>query len=418
MQIPIAVSKKMEQGNEVNQEVPEIRLIRIPADLRELMGVELYTFLTLQTKTGESISLIVEKAYKEDAEVDPLKAYLAGPTFSLLSESTEQDVELCEEITLGCDPELLIINSENGMIIDAHKIFRKWNPVGSDGLLLELRPMPSQYEEVVVGNLFLQLIEARKVLSAGKSLFGCKIDGNKCALLSRSYYSPIGKPVGGQFVGFHIHFGLPQKLLVGNYNNVLKSIVRLLDYYIGIPAILIEGEHDNVRRCQSRILYGKPGDWRRGAGNVTLEYRVPGGALMKTPEAALGILSIGGLVMEDIISRLKATTNEFAKLDNNKSCSDLRDLYPSLMSTMDICSIICSPSISPAKDTMSQIYSDFEKMVGFAKRKKAIDLFLKIVSDPLKISEFVEKNWRVFYEQRQSRPLDILQQSSTAGAVS
>jgi hypothetical protein len=61
MQIPIAVSKVM--GTNQDSEIFENKLIRIPAVLRELLGVEVHTFLNLQTKTGENISLIVEKAY-------------------------------------------------------------------------------------------------------------------------------------------------------------------------------------------------------------------------------------------------------------------------------------------------------------------------------------------------------------------
>lgn len=415
MQIPISVSTKMESGSE--KEIPETKIIRIPSDLRELMGVELHTFLTLQTKEGKSISLIVQKAYKEDADSDPLKAYLTQETFALLSNTTEQDVEVCEDITYGCDPELLIVDNVNNGIVDAHKIFRKSSLVGSDGLLLELRPVPSSFEEVVVGNLFLQMLDVRKILSIGKNLFGGKFDGNRCALLARSYYSPTGNNIGGQYVGFHIHFGIPRQLLIGDYDNVLKTIAMLLDYYIGIPSVLIEGEHDNVRRCQTKIMYGKPGDWRRSCGNTTMEYRVPGGALMKTPEAALGIMNIAGLVMEDIISRLKTATTNFTKMNNYDTCQDLRSLYPSVAPMMTVYSTICSPAIKPAREMMKSIYTDFEKMVGFARRKQVIDTYLKLVSDPLQISEFVERNWRVFYEQRQQRSVDVLQQSSTASSI-
>jgi len=416
MQIPIAVSKVM--GTNQDSEIFENKLIRIPAVLRELLGVEVHTFLNLQTKTGENISLIVEKAYKEDGQADGLKAYLTRDTFALLSEEAGKNVELCEEITLGCDPEMVIVDRRNGDIVDAHKIFRRWNPVGSDGLLLELRPVPSTIEEVVVGNLFVQMVETRKILNAGRTIYNSTFSGQDCALLARSYYNPRGNIMGGQNIGFHIHLGIPRVLLTGNHNNILVNIAMLMDYYVGIPAILMEGEHDNIRRSQTRISYGKPGDWRRGAGNVTFEYRVPGGALMKTPETATGILSIAGLVMEDIISRLQAASDNFQNLKAIETNKDIRDLYPTLPAPMEVFSTICSPSIRPAHERMKYIYSDYEKMVGFARRKSNIDCYLKVVAEPKNISEFVEQNWRTFYEQRQSRTLDILQQPRSAGAAS
>jgi hypothetical protein len=415
MQIPIAVSNVMETRRE--SEILESKLIRVPAGLREHLGIELHTFLNLQTKTGENISLIVEKAYKEDGEKDPLKAYLTSSTHALLSDTAENNVELCQEITLGCDPEMLIVNRFNNSIVDAHRIFRHWNPVGSDGLLLEFRPVPSTMEEVVVGNLFVQMVEARKTLNIGKTIYNAAFNGQDYVLMARSYYNPFGATMGGQNVGFHIHLGLPRNIMSGNHNHLLVNIAMMMDYYVGIPAILIEGEHDNVRRSQTRISYGKPGDWRRGAGNVTFEYRVPGGALMKTPETALGILSIAGVVMEDIISRVQAATDSFKNMEAVRTNKDLRDLYPTVPAPMDVFGTVCSPSIKPAWERMRNIYTDYEKMVGFARRKDTIDRFLKIAAEPKNISEFVEQNWRTFYEQRQSKPLDILQQSGTAGAI-
>jgi hypothetical protein len=300
-------------------------------------------------------------------------------------------------------------------------VFKKIYPVGSDGTLLELRPLPSVDEDVVVRNLFIQIAEARRILSEGRKLSGSKFDGQNYAILARSQYAPpsnlpSGTVIGPQTAGFHVHFGLPKQLLAWNKVHVLRQIATILDYYIGIPSILIEGEHDIARRTQSSGAYGKPSDFR--PGTITMEYRVPGGALMKTPETATGLLSIAGLVMEDVISRIKHATNNYENLDAVGNDAEMRKLYPDVPTGLKIVQTICSPSIIPAQSEMRTIRQGFEKMVGYAKRAEKINRFLELVSTPKQISEFVEQNWRTFYEQRQSRAVDVLQHTGTASAVS
>jgi len=421
MRIPISISKKMDEGKD-NDLLMERKLIRIPRDLRELADIEKYEYVTLMTAKGEKISLIVDSAYADDAKANPLTAYLTSEVYNLLiANAKDHDIEQCEAITLGCDPELIIVDRTDRSIFEAQKVFRKWNPVGSDGTLLELRPLPSVDVDVVVRNLFIQMAEARRVLSEGRKLNGNKFDGQNYAILARSYYAPpvslpTNRTIGPQTAGFHVHFGLPKPLLEWNKVHVLRQITTILDYYVGVPSILIEGEHDIARRTQTSGAYGKPGDFR--PGNITMEYRVPGGALMKSPETAIGLLSVAGLVMDDVISRIKRATNNYENLNLVGTDGEMRKLYPDVPTGLKIIETICSPSITPARNEMDRIRGGFEKMVGYAKRAENINRFLDLVSNPKNISEFVEQNWRVFYEQRQQRAVDILQHASASSAIS
>lgn len=412
MLMPIAVSQKM---SELARKIGyETKFIRIPEKLRHQEGIELYTFLNLPTKTGEIISLITEKAYKEDAIISQDKAFVAEEIFEILDKSEKLEVERCNEVTIGCDPELMVINKNTGAIVDAHKIFRKWSQVGSDGLLLELRPSPSTSAEDVTDRLFYHIQQARTILNKGLTLTGNRFSGELCSIIARSHYCPpgLGRQLG-QNAGFHIHFGIPQKILNYRQPYILRNIASLLDYYVGIPAILIEGEHDNIRRSQVHIAYGKPGDWRRGSGNLTMEYRVPGGALMKTPNTVWGILAISKMVMTDVLYRLQLLSNDFEDEDALSDYTLVRSLYPSVPDGNEVFSIICSPSIDPAKAVINNVYRDYENMIYFANEKQAITTFLKTVSNPLVIPDTVEDNWRKFYEQKNKRQMGIYKKPET-----
>jgi len=72
-------------------------------------------------------------------------------------------------------------------------------------------------------------------------------------MLAASYYMGIS-------AGFHIHFGLNPSILGshrGPRANLLRQVVRALDYYVGIPATISEGQEDSTRRTAPYLEYGK-----------------------------------------------------------------------------------------------------------------------------------------------------------------
>ena len=147
-------SKLME--DKIKQEkLTERKIIRIPKDLREASKINLGDFLNMRAADSSIISLSIEKAYEKDVSVNSSSAYVTNEVFELLTNDLSNDceVKLVDGITLGCDPELILVSRKNADIITAGKYFRKWDPVGYDGLLLEFRPFPSTDVDVVVLNI-------------------------------------------------------------------------------------------------------------------------------------------------------------------------------------------------------------------------------------------------------------------------
>lgn len=380
MQIDIKISRRMdaragEGGN-------ERRLIRMPRDFRDLYEFELGDFVYLRTLDGDIISLAVEPALEGDATDDSTCAYLTTEVYNVVMQGggLSVDVELVDGITLGCDPELFLVHSSEG-IVSASRIFRKWDAIGYDGLMLELRPLPSTEDIVVVANLHRMLQQARYTIDTAK-----RVDGANTRLVACSALNNLT-------AGFHLHYGLPAALLGMKKKLIAAQLVKVLDYYVGVPGIIPEGNRDAYRRTVPYMEYGKPGNYR--IDNRTLEYRVPGGALMAAPLLAQGIIALGAVVMEDATSRVRAVTANFTELDMVSDDSHIREIYPNIPPMMEIFRLICNPDIGPAFSHLKNIRSDVEKMVGYPRRRKVVDAFFNALESGTAFSMEVEANWRL-----------------------
>ena len=396
MNIPITISKTMNDA----EVTIESRTIKVPRDLRESTGLILGDFLAVRRNDGQWISLTIEKAFDEDAKANPLSAYVTSRVYPLISKGGSQScvVEPVNGITLGCDPELMVIDRTTGNLISAQYFFnlKKWGAVGYDGLLLELRPLPSTDEAVVVENMYSLIATARSYLNsctmfpstmlAGISSF----QGRSAVARNIKNNTAMYQPNTQVTAGFHLHYGLPKEILGYQKNFVAQQVVKALDYYVGIPAVVPEGYGDNYRRTVQGIEYGKPGMFR--LDHRTLEYRTPGAALMKHPILAQGLIGLGAVVIEDIVSRVKTITNGFTQLNEIAADADIRILYPNIPPVMEIFRSICSPTTDVAKSYLSVIRGDVEKMVGFAARADSINNFFNNIETVFPID--VEANWR------------------------
>jgi hypothetical protein len=374
MKLIINPSKLMEE--KISEErLTERKMIRIPKNLRKAAGINLGSFLNMRAANNDIISLSIEKAYGEDVESNSSSAYVTDEVFELLTNSSPAGFEVnpVNNITLGCDPEMILVNKKDASIVTAGDYFKKWDPVGCDGLLLEFRPLPSTDENVVVSNIFNMLKQARQ-----------KINDSQVMITAVSSYKKVT-------AGFHLHYGLPTELLGHKKIKIADQIVKILDYYVGVPSILPEGRDDNYRRTVPYLEYGKPGNYR--LDSRTLEYRVPGAALMKHPILARGIISIGATVVEDVVSRIKHCTENFTKLDYASTDEDMRELYPDIPPVMEIFSIICSIDTTLAMTYYDNIRSGIEKMVGYSKRADSINEYFKCVESGIQFSPDMEVNW-------------------------
>jgi hypothetical protein len=143
---------------------------------------------------------------------------------------------------------------------------------------------------------------------------------------------------------------------------------------------------------------------------VTLEYRTPGGALLKHPVLTRGILSLGILVIEDAVSRMKTCTNNFCNPGLMSTDFHMKELYPSILSEERIRQLICNIDTAPAKNVLPSIISDLEKMVGWEKRRNKIGEFLECLLNDTQFINDIEFNWRGYYAKQQ-RQMDIFQTS-------
>jgi len=395
MNIQVKVSKKMDS----TEGILESRTIKVPKDLRESTGLKLGDFLAVETIDGRWTSLYIERAFDEDAKADPLSAYVTSRVRPLISKGESQScvVEQVKGITLGCDPELMVVDRITGDLISAQHFFglKKWGAVGYDGLLLEFRPLPSTDEAVVIGNIYNLITTARSYLDTCKMFPNTMLasissfQGRTAVARNIRANTAMYQPHTLVTAGFHLHYGIPGEILGYQKNFVAQQMVKALDYYVGIPSVVPEGYGDSYRRTVQGFDYGKPGTFR--LDNRTLEYRTPGGALMKHPILAQGLMGLGAVVIEDIVSRVKTITNGFTRLNEIATDADIRTLYPNIPPVMEIFRAICSPTTEVAKSHLAIIRRDVENMVGFASRANSINNFFDNIETAFPID--VEENW-------------------------
>jgi len=400
MQIPLVVSVTM--NNEDKKDSPTIRM---PADFRELYGFVLHEFITLKS-IGKLVTLQILRAHKADAENDSLSAYVTQETYDILGvkDSTDsiQEVEIVEGITLGCDPEFFLLDPNN-YVVSAANIFRRMSDVGHDGSMVEIRPQPSTSENILVDSMMALINKARGQLNALSFIAskGQTFGPQNIRMIAASAHQ-------GMSAGFHLHFGLPTPLLGKqpfSKELIARKIIKVMDYYVGIPSIIPEGDADYFRRVFPASKYGKPGGFR--LSHRTLEYRVPGGYLLRHPVLTKGILALGAVVVEDMVSRIHVPTEQFTNL-NTLPEETIKLLYPNVPGIDIIYGAIVSPNTIRAKENLKGIMRDVRLMVGYTRRSQSIEDFFGYLTSNSQFSNDIEVNWREYYAGQQGQ-MDILQ---------
>ncbi|WP_079909074.1 hypothetical protein [Paenibacillus sp. 32352] len=180
-----------------------------------------------------------------------------------------------DEVMVGADPEFLLLNAQ-GKVIFADKFMDKEGPIGCDAIVLpnfrkiyplaELRPEPSKDIRQVVMNL------RRTMQLAARSIN----DGNL-------HWVAGGMPVKGFPLGGHIHFSGVR---------LSSELLRVLDNYLALPIVLLEGETTGGRRPK----YGFLGDFRRQR-HGGFEYRVLPSWVI-SPTVTKGVLALAKLIAD------------------------------------------------------------------------------------------------------------------------
>jgi hypothetical protein len=347
----------------------EDSLIRMPEMLRKQINVDLGSIIIVK-----NLPLQVNKVFKNDKIDTFLKAFVSENIIKKLCIQTHA-LTVEKHITLGCDPELFLVDRDTNKLYNPGFLVKKTAQVGYDGMLAELRPDPDVDPCKVVDNLY-KLIEELHTILINKNL-------HTVSMLARS-------SGWGLSAGFHIHLGIPKQLLdptTPNYIKILRVIIKALDYYVGTLAVLIENT-DFTRRCNPLVAYGKVGDFR--VDNRTLEYRVPGGALLRHPELTKGLLSVASLVTHDVIERIRLFTDDFVREIDNES-KLVQHIYPNLIDTQYMFSLLCSPNISRAEKEYETIKQDLCYMVNYDYYKEALNCFTNLIN--IEITDDIWLNW-------------------------
>lgn len=396
MRIEIKVSETM-----CGLKHSERRFARVPKRYRRALNIIAGEYLHLKTPSGKTLSLVIKPAFRVDAIDNEMCVYVTQETFGMLDidDRNVANLEAVEGITLGCDPECVLMENSTGKTIKAYEkeLGTKSTDVGHDGVLLEFRPIPSVSEDVVTDNLYNLIIKARHMINKSNRIH----NANNVRISARSYYDKVS-------VGFHIHFGIPEELINRQIPVIfaVNQIVKALDYYLAIPCVILEGE-DNIRRTAIHIPYGKPGEYR--LEYPTLEYRVLGGHILKHPVITRGALALAATIVEDVVSRIKICTHNYTDYNGINNHNDLIRLYPNMpKDSNDIYKALCQKTPHLAFRYFDSILKDIEFMLTFKKHSENIKELINCILSKSQINDDIEQNWREYYhEQKQQGQMAV-----------
>lgn len=299
--------------------------------------------------------------------------------------------EKTQNITVGCDPEFVLVG-ENGTGIYADTAFEnKWDDLGSDGPCAEIRPGPSSNVDEVITNIANLLNDENKT----KNIMKYDWVGGA------TYHHPTMTrryPIGG-----HIHLGLPKEVMTHGINEFyLKRITRVLDELVALPMVRIDTPMPRERRAV--LGYGKFEDIRFDAYNLyKFEWRVPSGIWMIHKDIARSVIGTTKAVAEEAWKRFEGcefSHNYMLQLNDNKnllasfSCMD-SEVVRKLINEASAKDV----SISMVGD----IHTRLKQMSNYHQYKEIIDDFIKICckNPPDKNKLNLKSSWI------ENKPLDL-----------
>jgi len=295
----LIISEKMDSNKK--QERYEDRLIRMGEAARNNLGlkdeksIELWPDGSTQDRINRSKVLEIFQAYsidlKKAKESNPAADYdkigfVTTKTFNFICKDKRRKkkniwiADTIEDTVIGADPEFLLMNNDGKIRYAAHVAgFYHEDQLGSDGPWAEIRPDPAIDVSDFIDNIqeILKHHKNTEAIQEYQWLGGCYYYGQQIGGASRSW------PLGG-----HIHIGSPARLAratasFGDHykESVYACLDKILDEYVAIPAIKIDGKEDSRKR---RSEFGEFGDVR--LDHDRLEYRMLSGEWLTHPEMA------------------------------------------------------------------------------------------------------------------------------------
>ena len=313
-----------------------------------------------------------------------------------------------EDTVIGADPEFILIQKESGDIQYASNVpeFGFEGQLGSDGPLAEVRPDPAVNIKDFVNNI-------QKVLKSNpKRDYIMKYDWiGGCFFNSLIQNREFG-------IGGHAHIGTPAQvaeILNRDAGSNTRSMIfaclqKILDEYISIPMLKVEGKDDGVRR---RHHYGRFGDYRTDHGR--LEYRTLSGMWLVHPELAKCTMGAVKAVShaffklaesKDYASKLFTAGNMSQNFDPYSLFDQRSDMWKNieivkamkaLRSATEMIDILDKGVVRFDKDFISDLKKKFRSLSTYNMYAKFIDMFIELVSLPSlqlkKIDKNIKHNW-------------------------
>ena len=364
MDLILKPSRRMTQRGEDN-------LVRVSPSKRLELERKLGNRIYLSTPAGKKVPVYVEDALLEDNPSTETIAYVSKKTYDLVNGVGEKF-----KMTLGCDPEFVFTN-DCRFVYPASRWLPHRGKIGHDGPLAELRPDPGDHEDQVVENL-------RQLIRSLPGMIGKRFRRHDA-------YTPEAHSCWENYaLGFHIHIGLPRELLTfaaPNTREFLESLVAALDYFVGIPAMLLEDT--NVRRLGDG-QYGKPGDYR--ISSRTIEYRTPGGFHLRHPYYAAGIMGLALCVSKDIVEEAEEASGGWANLDRVSSYNRLQRRF-NLPNKSEIKLALLEPTKSKALSHVPNLAEQLLKLRHYSEHSSSIQRYFALLATNKQYSPILLQNW-------------------------
>jgi len=334
------ISSRMDNNRKTSRN--ENGLIRLSKKARETLGlnsdkfVELWPDTNVKGRIKRSRVLTIYQAYSKDLKElktsnIPEKDYcrvgfVTTNTFNYIcggQRKTNANIwisDSIEDCVIGSDPEFVLLTRPGEFKYAAEvESLSHEDQLGSDGPLAELRPDPDVNVDKFVGNIrkLLRHHPNRELIEPYDWMTGCLLPDIKQA--------NIDDRVRILTIGGHIHFGFPL-LLTNQFPNqselgyddriskkymarsmMIANIIKILDEYIAIPLMRVEGIDKSTAR---REHYGRYAEIRQN--EVKVEYRTLSGVWMAHPKLSKAVLGTSKALVQSVF---KIIENENYEID-------------------------------------------------------------------------------------------------------
>jgi len=417
-QIMLVVSPKMDSNRKKDR--GEDGLIRLGSKAREALGLGKEKTVELwpdNKSTDDRINrarvLSIFEAYKEDlkglkesgaSEEEYLRSgFVTSKTFETICRDRSKKREsiwvadTITETVIGSDPEFLLLD-DKGHVVSANGYLPYGGEFGCDGYMAELRPKPAISPADFVKNIrdLFKSEYGRKIKDL-KWVAACCFDGTH----KGGGHASI--PVGG-----HVHIGSPlmfartmDKMGAAVKSAAYQCLKKLLDEYIAVPAMKLDGIEESVARRKDHG-YGKFHDIRTDHGR--LEWRTPSGIWMAHPLLAEAFLGVSKAVSQAFFLFLEEGGYEKELLipkgivPNEKYLSDMPGWmlaeasfegwnaipvtkeFEAVIPTKIMASILLTGGMEFNKAYFTRLAKLFKGLPTYKEYRKEIEVFLEVVA--------------------------------------